>query len=345
MRRDVGQQVIAGLAILLGVSATLAVGFILAQTDAAGQLGDVTPVSQTGLTPTQTTPTPDIAEDSDNDVTHTPTSAILEATTFPTAQPPPAVTNTPATCDYPVDWQPAVVGQSDTLASLAARYATTTEMLLEGNCLSDPGLQTGQTLYVPPLPEATEERCGPPPGWTTYVVQSGENLFRIGLRYGQSVDSMMQANCLTTDRVDAGQTLFVPPVTPRPSTGTGSSSSSPTDTPNPDETPAPVPGCDNPGAQITSPASGSTLSGDIQFYGTAAAEDFDFYKLEIRPASGGAFTTFTDQAAESPVVNGLLGQVGAYAFTPGKYVIRLAVVDITGTIVAECSINVTLEGG
>jgi hypothetical protein len=158
---------------------------------------------------------------------------------------------------------------------------------------------------------------------------------------------MLQANCLTSERVRAGQTLYVPPVTPLPPTATQAPPATHTPdasaTPDPNETPTLVPGCDDPGAQITSPVAGSVLTEDVFFTGTAEADGFNFYKLEIRPAGGGEYTTF--DGAEAPVFNGLLGRVGAYAFPPGPYVIRLAVVDTSATIVAECSITVTLAGG
>ena len=332
MRTGIGQQALAGLAVLLLVGLTLAGGFILMQSDVAVRLGGISP----------TTEQPDAtALPANGTATHTPTSAILESTTFPTAEPPPPVPNTPIACNYPPGWEPAVVGESASMDSLAALYATTVEALMQGNCLDDPTLQTGQIIFVPPFPEAAEDVCGPPSGWTTYVVKAGENLFRIGLWYGQTVDAMMEANCFTSPQVKAGQTLFVPPVTPLPPTATGRPSSisvTPTE-----GTPTLVPGCDNPGAQITSPAGGETLVDDIFFYGTAHTEDFSFYKLEIRAANKDEFTTFDGD--NEPVIADFLGQVGAYAFTPGDYVIRLAVVDTNSAVVGECSITVTLEGG
>jgi LysM repeat protein len=44
----------------------------------------------------------------------------------------------------------------------------------------------------------------------THVVQPGENLFRIGLRYGITVDQLMRANGLTSIYIYAGQTLVIP---------------------------------------------------------------------------------------------------------------------------------------
>lgn len=352
MRQGVGQQVLIALAVVLGVIATLAIGFILAQNDSAIRIGDVTP-------DTDELPTPTLLLLST--VTPTPTSVILEEAELPTEDEVlPTMIGAPSTCTPPPSWEPIIVSATDTLSGLAADFDITGELLMEGNCLEDPVLRTGQTLYVPaqpaqqPTPQqpaqqqptATEEGCKPPSGWKTYTVKAGENLFRIGLRHGQTVDGMLKANCLTSVDIKAGQKLVVPPVTPLPPTAI--SQSPPTATPDPNEPPTLVPGCNNPGAQITSPAAGSVLVDDVLFYGTAAADEdvFKFYKLEIRPTDGSwEFVTFTDEKAKSPVINGLLGQVGAYAFPPGKYVIRLAVVDNTSSTVAECSIKVTLKGG
>jgi len=44
----------------------------------------------------------------------------------------------------------------------------------------------------------------------THVVQPGENLFRIGLKYGVSWTAIMQANGLSSTTIYAGQTLVIP---------------------------------------------------------------------------------------------------------------------------------------
>ena len=270
-------------------------------------------------------------------ITPTPTSALLQGPdSTVTSIPPSGEAGEADACTYPLDWQEAIVAVGDTLDSLAARYGSTSETLAQGNCLAETTLEPGQTIRVPPLPVATEDACGPPSDWVPYTVKSGENLFRIGLRYGQKVDEMLRANCLVSDRVDAGQTLFVPPVQPIPPTATavGSTSGGSSDT---------VAGCPDSGAQITSPLGGGTLNDIIFFYGTAQAADFAFYKLEIRPASGGEFITF--DGTEQTVTANFLGQVAAYAFAPGEYVIRLAVVDTNSDVIGTCEINVILQGG
>lgn len=54
---------------------------------------------------------------------------------------------------------------------------------------------------------------------TTHVVQRGENLYRIALHYGISVDALTKANNITNaSRIFAGQTLIIPDYNPAPDT-------------------------------------------------------------------------------------------------------------------------------
>ncbi|MDY6875170.1 MAG: LysM peptidoglycan-binding domain-containing protein [Chloroflexota bacterium] len=57
------------------------------------------------------------------------------------------------------------------------------------------------TLPLPPTPGAE---------YTTYVVQPGDNLFRIALRYGTTVQAIMAANGLTDYNIHVGQQLRIP---------------------------------------------------------------------------------------------------------------------------------------
>jgi len=61
-------------------------------------------------------------------------------------------------------------------------------------------LSTG-TLPSTPIPE---------PQYTIHVVQRGENLFRIALRYGTTVEAIMAANGLTNHNIYVGQQLRIP---------------------------------------------------------------------------------------------------------------------------------------
>lgn len=73
------------------------------------------------------------------------------------------------------------------------------------------------------------------------------------------------------------------------------------------------------------------LSGQVAIYGTAAAPDFNFYKVEYRregePAD--AWHSISDVHRDQ-VVNGLLDTWDVSGFPAGNYRLKLTVVDITG---------------
>lgn len=67
---------------------------------------------------------------------------------------------------------------------------------------------------------AAVAQCIPRTDWPTYVVQRGDTLYRIGLRFGVDSTTLANANCLSNiNRIEVGQALRVPPVavvTPAP---------------------------------------------------------------------------------------------------------------------------------
>jgi LysM repeat protein len=130
----------------------------------------------------------------------------------PTDTPGPAFSPTP--CTPPLGWTPVIVGPNDTLLTLASRVGTNIQAIMLANCLTIDSVFSGQLIYLPAIaPELpTAQPCGPPPGWIFYTVQPGDNLFRIGLRYGVPLIEMQRANCLIGTNIRVGQNLFVPPV-------------------------------------------------------------------------------------------------------------------------------------
>jgi LysM repeat protein len=156
------------------------------------------------LTPTSTA-TPVI----EPGVTVPPT--IVQSPSF-TPTPPP----TPTVCPLPPEWQRYVVGAFDTFVSIAQRFSLTPDQLMRANCLSQPIVKTGDTVFVPPF-RATPTiilSCAPRFNWMPYIVAPGDTLSAIAARYGTSVVALMQANCLASSMIYAGQRLFVPPVPP-----------------------------------------------------------------------------------------------------------------------------------
>ena len=53
--------------------------------------------------------------------------------------------------------------------------------------------------------------CPPPFGWSQIVIQAGETLESIALRYRVSKDELRLANCLLSDNLVAGTILYAPP--------------------------------------------------------------------------------------------------------------------------------------
>jgi LysM repeat protein len=169
----------------------------------------IAPTSQVGDTPTHT---PELGP------TATPTP-IPEPTATPT--PAPELTPTSTPCVPRTDWVIYTVQPDETMYSIAARYGMTAEELQQANCLSSTDvIQVGQDLYVPYHITPSPTPCIPPADWALYTVKSGENLFRIALRYGMTAEALRQANCLSSaDTIQAGQLIYVPyiiPSTPLP---------------------------------------------------------------------------------------------------------------------------------
>jgi len=98
-----------------------------------------------------------------------------------------------------------VVGWGDTLFSIANRYGTTVNAIMQANNLQNPNvIWVGERLTIPgggapaPLPS------------TTYAVQAGDTLFSIATRNGTTVNALMQANGLYNYWIYVGQTLKIP---------------------------------------------------------------------------------------------------------------------------------------
>ncbi|MGQ9666584.1 MAG: LysM peptidoglycan-binding domain-containing protein [Anaerolineae bacterium] len=147
---------------------------------------------------------------------------IPAAGTPPTpAPPPPAVTTR-----YVVRW-------GDTLSAIAYRFGTTVEAIMRANNLANSWyIYAGQVLLIPSgtaLPPSM-------PAATYYVVQPGDTLARIALRYGTTVWALVQANNLPNPSlIYPGQVLVIPgqvyPPAPRPPTWPPAPTPTPVSTP------------------------------------------------------------------------------------------------------------------
>ncbi|MFW6184750.1 MAG: LysM peptidoglycan-binding domain-containing protein, partial [Chloroflexota bacterium] len=64
-------------------------------------------------------------------------------------------------------------------------------------------------------PVAVVDQCGViPSDWTAYTVRRGDTLFRLAINSGATVSALTVANCLDSNRIYAGMTLYLPETPP-----------------------------------------------------------------------------------------------------------------------------------
>ena len=99
-----------------------------------------------------------------------------------------------------------IVQYGEYLGLIAQHYGTTVQAIATLNGLTNPSrIYPGQRLFIPPT-------GGPvTPGPSVHIVQAGENLFRIALRYGTTVQAIASANGIyDPNRIYVGQRLYIP---------------------------------------------------------------------------------------------------------------------------------------
>lgn len=193
---------------------------------------------------------------------------------------------------------------------------------------------TGTLTAVVPI---ISRGCPIPLGWQSYTVLYGNTLFSIARAVGSTVAELRDANCLlNVDSLLVGDVLYLPslPVLPV--------QTSIPQTTSPDIVSAlRVEGCNSPTTQIIAPAPGSRLRGLFTVTGTASVDNFQYYKIEIRPDFLPGYNFYDDY--QTPVVNGVLGQVNTAQFEPGLHWVRITVVDNTGNFPPPCAVPVIFE--
>lgn len=149
--------------------------------------------------------------------------------------------------------------------------------------------------------------------------------------------------------------LVLPSATPTPEPVTATPSPTPVPTkaptPRPTPTPAPVvtrppaiaaPSCPDGRARLVQPGVNQLLSGAVQVIGTAAVDQFAYYKLEFKAAGAPGDPTFILSRA-APVVDGPLGTWNVAGLPAGSYTLYLRTVDATGNF-GECTVQVQVGG-
>jgi LysM repeat protein len=106
-----------------------------------------------------------------------------------------------------------IVQPGDNLFRIALRYGITVDALKAANGLTGNTIYVGQTLVIPGQPALAPTQPLPQGDASTsyYSVQPGDNLYRIALRYGTTVDALARANNIVNPSlIRAGQVLVIP---------------------------------------------------------------------------------------------------------------------------------------
>jgi LysM repeat protein len=153
------------------------------------------------------------------------------------------------------------IGLADSLLP-ASQTPTSTPMSLPTDTVTPTVTTTGtatETAVATATPTATEtgwssapiDQCTvrPPHNWTRYLIQRGDTLSGLARDTGTTATAIRQVNCLVTDIIYAGATIYLPPrptatVTPTPTvtstaiyTATVTATATPTVTPTATATP------------------------------------------------------------------------------------------------------------
>jgi LysM repeat protein len=223
----------------LGISGCTLAGASAAPLTPVGDLGEVVPsqtvVEQPEQLPTPTTTGPievfetqtAIAAEAaqpptEEEPTEEPGGEILPEETEPTeeATEEPQETEEPAATQEPEAECPAThtVQTGENLYRIALRYGLTYQELASANGITNPdAIALGAVLTIPGCGGVSDggqsggtgsQGSG---GETLHTVQAGENLFRISLQYGVSVQELAQYNGITNaDAISVGQVIRIP---------------------------------------------------------------------------------------------------------------------------------------
>lgn len=133
--------------------------------------------------------------------------AILSQTAFITSTPESlqAMTATTAATEIPLPTRTNTRQPTRTITATKEESPTATQTRTQTMTLTETNAASTKEIT------STENVCGPPEGWVQYTVQSGDNLYRISLKFNITVDELKQANCLGSSTVIVvGEKIYVP---------------------------------------------------------------------------------------------------------------------------------------
>lgn len=131
-----------------------------------------------------------------------PTATATIVSPVATALPP---SPTPAPSAAPQDY---IVQVGDTLSTIAVKFNTSIAAIQLLNNLDDARVvQQGRTLKIPTSKLAPDEN----PYWIVHIVESGETLSTIAVRYAVRLDDLLRVNAITNPSLTrAGDRLVIP---------------------------------------------------------------------------------------------------------------------------------------
>ena len=97
------------------------------------------------------------------------------------------------------------VEPGDTLYSIARKYNTTVQSILDLNYLKSNNLSVGQVIRIPETYYNYDEMSAP--NYITYTVKPGDTLYSIARDNGISVDTIISDNVLPNNSLSVGQVL------------------------------------------------------------------------------------------------------------------------------------------
>ena len=95
------------------------------------------------------------------------------------------------------------VKKGDTLYSIAKKYNTTSQKIIDLNYLKSTNISPGQVLRIPET--YTKEEDMYLPNYTNYIVKKGDTLYSIAKTNNISVDTLISDNSLTSINLNIGQ--------------------------------------------------------------------------------------------------------------------------------------------
>ena len=97
------------------------------------------------------------------------------------------------------------VSKGDTLYSIARKYNTTVQDIINLNYLKSNDLSIGQVIRIPETYFKQDEMTMP--NYISYTVKPGDTLYSIASSNGVSVDTIISDNVLTSNNLSVGQVL------------------------------------------------------------------------------------------------------------------------------------------